>query len=159
TRGSRVRLEADRERRKRRVRLRWQPHRLVGARDPRWRRGLCRDQAHRVRQPRRRERDLRARPAGRRLPRSDGPHREARPMTPIRQRIGVALQWIGLVGAVLGLIATPFFGLGLAPQWIIGGAIAIALDVIAIRTDADVRAMLAALAKLVILVTALFAFT
>jgi hypothetical protein len=80
-------------------------------------------------------------------------------MTPIRQRIGVALQWIGLVGAVLGLIATPFFGLGLAPQWIIGGAIAIALDVIAIRTDADVRAMLAALGKLVVLVTALFAFT
>lgn len=77
---------------------------------------------------------------------------------PIRHRITVGLQWTGLVGAAAGLVATPLF-LGFAAQWLVAGAIAVALDVIAIRTDADVRAMLAALAKLVVLVTALMAFT
>jgi hypothetical protein len=77
---------------------------------------------------------------------------------PIRHRISVGLQWTGLVGAVAGLIATPLF-LGFAAQWLIAGGIAVALDVVAVRTDADVKAMLAALGKLVVLVTALVAFT
>lgn len=78
--------------------------------------------------------------------------------TPVRYRISVGMQWAGLVGAAVGLVATPLF-LGFAAQWLVAGAIAVALDVIAIRADADVRAMLAALAKLVVLVTALMAFT
>jgi hypothetical protein len=81
------------------------------------------------------------------------------PMSPARRRIAVGLQWTGLVGAVLGVIATPFFGLGLALQWLVGGAIAIALDAFAIRAEEDIRAMLAALLKLLVLVGALFAFT
>ena len=81
------------------------------------------------------------------------------PMSPTRARLAVGLQWTGLIGAVLGVIATPFFGLGLAVQWLVGGGIAIALDVIAIRTREDIRAMLAALGKLVVLVAALFMLT
>jgi len=77
---------------------------------------------------------------------------------PIRHRVSIGLQWTGLAGAAIGLVATPLF-LGFALQWLVAGAIAVALDVIAIRTDADVRAMLAALGKLVVLVTALLAFT
>jgi hypothetical protein len=77
---------------------------------------------------------------------------------PIRYRITVGLQWTGLAGAALGFVATPLF-LGFAVHWLVAGAIAVALDVIAIRTDADLRAMLAALGKLVALVTALLAFT
>ena len=50
-------------------------------RRPRRRRGPGRDPAHRVRRARGRQRDLRPRPAGRRLPRRDRPHREAGPMT------------------------------------------------------------------------------
>jgi hypothetical protein len=80
-------------------------------------------------------------------------------MSPTRHRIAIGLQWTGLVGAVLGLLTTPLFGLGLAVQWLVGGAIAVALDVIAVRTEADIRAMLAALVKLVVLAGALFAFT
>ena len=48
---------------------------------PRRRRGHGRDQADRVRRARRRQRDLRPRPAGRRLPRGHRPHGEAGPMT------------------------------------------------------------------------------
>lgn len=81
------------------------------------------------------------------------------PANPARHRLAVGLQWTGLVGAVLGVAATPFFGLGLAVQWLIAGAIAIALDVFAIRSEADIRAMLAALVKLVVLVAALFVLT
>jgi peptidoglycan/LPS O-acetylase OafA/YrhL len=81
------------------------------------------------------------------------------PANPARQRLAVGLQWTGLIGAVLGVLATPFFGLGLALQWLIGGGVAIALDVVAIRTEVDVRRMLAALVKLVILVGALFVLT
>jgi hypothetical protein len=81
------------------------------------------------------------------------------PANPARHRLARGLQWTGLVGAVLGVIATPFFGLGLALQWLVGGAIAIALDVVAIRVEDDIRRMLAALLKLVVLVGALFAFT
>lgn len=81
------------------------------------------------------------------------------PANPARHRLAAGLQWTGLVVAVLGVIATPFFGLGLAVQWLAAGAIAVALDVFAIRTEADIRAMLAALLKLVILVAALFVLT
>ena len=80
-------------------------------------------------------------------------------MSPTRHRISVGLQWTGLIGAVLGVVTTPLFGLGLAMQWLVGGAIAVVLDVIAIRTQQDIRAMLAALLKLVIVLGALFAFT
>ena len=45
------------------------------------RRGRRRDPPDRIRRPRGRERDLGPRPAGRRLPGRDGPHREAGPMT------------------------------------------------------------------------------
>lgn len=78
---------------------------------------------------------------------------------PVRHRISVGLQWTGLIGAALGLVATPLFGLGFAMQWLIGGAIAVALDVFAIRTDSETKAMLAALVKLVVLVTALMVLT
>lgn len=78
--------------------------------------------------------------------------------SPIRHRISVGLQWAGLIGSAVGLVATPLF-LGFAAQWLIAGGIAVALDVVAIRTDADVRAMLAALGKLVVLLTALIGFT
>ena len=58
-----------------------EPDRLVGAHRHRRRRGPRRDPADRVRRPRGGQRDLRARPARRRLPRGHGPHREAGPMT------------------------------------------------------------------------------
>jgi hypothetical protein len=81
------------------------------------------------------------------------------PANPARQRLAVGLQWTGLIGAILGVVLTPFFGLGLALQWLIGGGVAVALDVVAIRSETDLRRMVAALLKLVILVVALFAFT
>ncbi|HJP89700.1 MAG TPA: hypothetical protein VJ850_11760 [Candidatus Limnocylindrales bacterium] len=81
------------------------------------------------------------------------------PANPARHRLAVGLQWTGLIGAVLGVIATPFFGLGLALQWLVAGAIAVGLDAFAIRAEEDIRAMLAALVKLVVLVGALFVFT
>ena len=77
---------------------------------------------------------------------------------PIRHRISVALQWTGLVGATLGFVAVPLF-LGFTAQWHVDGAIAVALDVVAIRTESDTKAMLAALGKLVILVVALMVLT
>ena len=77
---------------------------------------------------------------------------------PIRHRISVGLQWTGLVGAAAGLVAVPLF-LGFAMQWLVAGAIAVALDVVAIRTESDLRAMLAALVKLVVVVAALMMFT
>jgi len=80
-------------------------------------------------------------------------------MTTIRHRLAVGLQWTGLVGATLGLISVPLFGLGFAVQWIVGGLAAVGLDVYAIRTESDVRRMLAAILKLVILVAALFFLT
>ena len=79
-------------------------------------------------------------------------------MNPIRHRAAVGMQWTGLVGAAIGFVAVPLF-LGFAVQWIAAGAIAVALDVFAIRTDSDTRAMLAALVKLVVLVAALFILT
>lgn len=80
-------------------------------------------------------------------------------MTPVRERISTWLQWAGLIGAAAGLVAVPLFGLGFAVQWLVGGAIAIALDVVAIRTESDTKAMLAALGKLVVIVAALMVFT
>ena len=80
-------------------------------------------------------------------------------MTPVKHRIARWLQWTGLIGAALGLVLTPWFGLGLAVQWLVGGAIAVGLDVFAIRTESDTRRMLAALVKLVVLVGALFVLT
>jgi hypothetical protein len=77
---------------------------------------------------------------------------------PIRHRISIGLQWTGLVGSVLGFVAVPLF-LGFAMQWLVAGAIAVALDVVAIRTGSDTQAMLAALGKLVILVVALMVLT
>lgn len=79
-------------------------------------------------------------------------------MNPIRRRVATGLQWTGLAGAALGLVAVPLF-LGFAVQWLAAGAIAVALDVVAIRTDSDLRAMLAALGKLVFLVAALMMLT
>ena len=77
---------------------------------------------------------------------------------PIRHRISIGLQWTGLVGSVVGFVSVPLF-LGFTMQWLVAGAIAVALDVVAIRTESDLRAMLAALAKLAILVAALMFFT
>jgi hypothetical protein len=78
---------------------------------------------------------------------------------PIRHRISIGLQWTGLVGSAVGLVATPLFGLGFALQWLIAGALAVALDVFAIRTASETLAMVAALTKLVVLVAALMVFT
>ena len=77
---------------------------------------------------------------------------------PIRHRISIGTQWTGLGGAALGLAAVPLF-LGFAVQWLAAGVVAVALDVFAIRTTSDTRAMVAALAKLVVLVAALFMLT
>ena len=80
-------------------------------------------------------------------------------MTTWRSKLAGWLQWAGLIGAVLGLVTTPLFGLGFAVQWLVAGAIAVVLDVFAIRTESETKAMLAALAKLVIVLTVLLAFT
>ena len=80
-------------------------------------------------------------------------------MTTLRSKLASWFQRAGLVGAVLGLVATPLFGLGFAIQWLVGGTIAVALDVFAIRTESEALAMSAALGKLVVLVTVLIAFT
>lgn len=80
-------------------------------------------------------------------------------MTPIRERIASWLQWTGLIGAAAGLLAVPLFGLGGAGQWLVGGALAVGLDLFAIRTDSETKAMLAALGKLVVLIVALMVFT
>ena len=80
-------------------------------------------------------------------------------MTPVRDRIATWLQWAGLIGAAAGLVAVPLFGLGGAIQWLVGGAIAVGLDVFAIRTESETKAMLAALAKLAVLIVALMVFT
>ncbi|HSO29214.1 MAG TPA: hypothetical protein VLS28_04880 [Candidatus Sulfomarinibacteraceae bacterium] len=77
---------------------------------------------------------------------------------PIRHRISIGLQWTGLAGSVVGFVSVPLF-LGFQAQWLVAGAIAVALDVVAIRTASDTRAMLAALGKLVILVVALMVLT
>jgi hypothetical protein len=77
---------------------------------------------------------------------------------PVRHRISVALQWAGLAGAAVGLLAVPLF-LGFAAQWLIAGAIAVALDVFAIRTASETQSMLAALGKLAVLVVALMVLT
>jgi hypothetical protein len=80
-------------------------------------------------------------------------------MTSVRHRLAVGLQWTGLLGAGLGLLATPLFGLGWAVQWLVAGAIAVSLDVFAIRAESETKAMLAALVKLFVLVGALFTLT
>ena len=86
-RGPRPRLEADRQRRLGGLRLRRRPDGVVGA--------ASTSTASDVRAEIRRtefdvagggQRDLRPRPAGRRLPRGHGPHREAGPMTGRRRR-------------------------------------------------------------------------
>ena len=77
---------------------------------------------------------------------------------PIRHRISIGLQWTGLIGSAVGLVAVPLF-LGFALQWLVAGLAAVALDVFAIRTASETKAMLAALAKLAILVGALFILT
>ena len=77
---------------------------------------------------------------------------------PIRHRISVGLQWTGLVGSVVGFVFVPLF-LGFLVQWLIAGALAVVLDVYAIRTESDTKAMLAALGKLAVLVAALFMLT
>ena len=77
---------------------------------------------------------------------------------PIRHRISIGLQWTGLAGSVVGFVFVPLF-LGFAMQWLVAGAIAVALDVVAIRTESDLRAMIAALAKLIAIVAALMVFT
>ena len=77
---------------------------------------------------------------------------------PVRHRISVGLQWTGLAGAAVGLLAVPLF-LGFAAQWLIAGAVAVALDVFAIRTASETQSMLAALGKLAVLVVALMVLT
>ena len=74
-------------------------------------------------------------------------------MTPVRDRIATWLQWAGLIGAAAGLVAVPLFGLGGAIQWLVGGAVAVGLDVCAIRTDSETKA------KLAVLIVALMVFT
>ena len=67
------------------------------------------DQAHRVRRPRGRERDLGPRPARRRLPGRDGPNREAGPMNTDRRRVVVT--GMGLVTALGNDVASTWAGL------------------------------------------------
>ena len=68
-----------------------------------------RDPAHRVRRAGGRQRDLRPRPARRRLPRRHGPHREARPMT--RAGGGVVVTGMGMVTALGNDVASTWAGL------------------------------------------------
>jgi hypothetical protein len=76
-----------------------------------------------------------------------------------RERLSFVLQATGLGAAVLGVIATPFFGLATATQWVIAGLVAVGLDVVAIRSRSDLRSMLAEMAKLVVLIVGIAAFT
>src|SRR4029079_16499831 len=92
-RRARPRLEDDRQRRVRGLRLRRRPERIVGARGDRRRRDPNRDPAQRVRHDDRRERDLGPRARRRRVPRGHRPNREARPMTPEAGRAGPSWAW------------------------------------------------------------------
>lgn len=66
-----------------------------------------------------------------------------------------ALQGVGLVSAVAGVVATLLGGLVYAPVWVPVGLAGAALDAYAIRTPSEVRAMLAAGLKLAISIGAL----
>jgi hypothetical protein len=61
-----------------------------------------------------------------------------------------ALQGTGLVSSLAGIVATLIGGLVYAPVWVPVGLAGAALDVYAIRTTSEVRAMLAAGLKLAI---------
>jgi len=72
-------------------------------------------------------------------------------MTLTRERLSYGLQVAGLATAAVGVLATPFFGLANALQWLAAGVVAVGLDVVSIRTRSDTRAMLAQLGKLTVL--------
>ena len=68
-------------------------------------------QPHRIRRARGRQRDLRPRPRGRRLPGRDGANREAGPMTAASERRRVVVTGMGLVTALGNDVASTWAGL------------------------------------------------
>jgi len=80
-------------------------------------------------------------------------------LTVSRARLASSLQVAGLALAAVGMLATPFFGLATAAQWLAAGAVAVALDIVSIRTRSDTWSMLAQVGKLVILLAGIALFT
>jgi hypothetical protein len=79
-------------------------------------------------------------------------------MTLSRERLSFTLQVTGLAAAIAGVLATPFFGLAAAMQWLAAGIVAVGLDVVSIRSRSDTRAMLAQLGKLAVLLAGIALF-
>ena len=77
-------------------------------------------------------------------------------MTRVMPRIAVALQWAGLLGGVAGTaVAIVGYGPLFLAAWAVGGILAVALDVVAIRTRSASTALGAAIGKSAILLVAL----